>query len=124
MGELARLGLDAQKVFSGVGACSPRCPEAPPVRSLAACDPPGATDLRVRSGQHDRDDTQPWLYPSRQRLVETVPRCRGKVTTMMGALSLDSMFAMTTVEGGTKSEVFLTFAAAQAHPCAAARRYR
>lgn len=38
-----------------------------------------------------------------------VPRNRGTVTTMIGALTLGGLTAMMTVEGGTDSEVFNTY---------------
>jgi transposase len=47
--------------------------------------------------------------PAGERTHDTVPRNRGTVTTMLGAITLKGMTAMMTVEGGTTSEVFETF---------------
>lgn len=47
--------------------------------------------------------------PRGERVVEAVPRNRGSVTTMLGALTVSGLLAMMTVEGGTDEEVFLTF---------------
>ena len=47
--------------------------------------------------------------PVGQRVQEYVPRNRGTVTTMIGALTLTGLVAMMTVEGGTDAEVFETF---------------
>ena len=44
-----------------------------------------------------------------ERAHDKVPRNRGTVTTMLGAITLEGMTAMMTVEGGTTSEVFETF---------------
>jgi transposase len=44
-----------------------------------------------------------------QRVEESVPRNRGTVTTMLGALSLAGVIAMMTIEGGTDTEVFSAF---------------
>lgn len=46
---------------------------------------------------------------SGERAHDKVPRNRGTVTTMIGAITLEGMTAMMTVEGGTSSEVFETF---------------
>lgn len=47
--------------------------------------------------------------PEGERAQDVVPRNRGTVTTMLGALSLDGICAMMTIEGGTSSEVFRAF---------------
>ena len=41
--------------------------------------------------------------------LDVVPRNRGTVTTMIGALSTDGMSAMMTVKGGTNADVFHSF---------------
>jgi transposase len=47
--------------------------------------------------------------PSGQRLVDHVPRNRGTVLTMIGALTADGIEAMMTNIGGTSGEVFESF---------------
>jgi transposase len=47
--------------------------------------------------------------PKGMRLVEAVPRNRGRVTTVLGALCLTGMVAHMLVEGGTSGEVFERF---------------
>lgn len=47
--------------------------------------------------------------PKGQRLVEAVPRNRGRVTTILGALTLQGLVAHMTVQGGTSGEVFERF---------------
>lgn len=47
--------------------------------------------------------------PVGQRLYDAVPRNRGRVTTMIGALGWRGLQALMTVEGGTTKEVFLRF---------------
>jgi transposase len=44
-----------------------------------------------------------------ERVLGQVPRNRGKVLTMIGALTLEGVEALMTVEGGTSGEVFLRF---------------
>ncbi|MEN0067220.1 MAG: IS630 family transposase [Myxococcota bacterium] len=44
-----------------------------------------------------------------QRVHDDVPRNRGKVTTLIGALTLEGLTAVMTVEGGTSSEVFIAY---------------
>ncbi len=44
-----------------------------------------------------------------QKVVDAVPRNRGTVTTMLGALCATGLLAMMTVEGGTDEDVFLMF---------------
>lgn len=44
-----------------------------------------------------------------ERAHDVVPRNRGTVTTMLGALTLDGISALMTIEGGTSSEVFQAF---------------
>lgn len=47
--------------------------------------------------------------PCGERALGTVPRNRGDVTTMIGALDIRGVRAMMTVEGATDAEVFETF---------------
>jgi transposase len=47
--------------------------------------------------------------PQGLRLVQAVPRNRGRVTTILGALSTVGMVAHMTVDGGTRGEVFERF---------------
>jgi transposase len=47
--------------------------------------------------------------PEGQRLKEAVPRNRGRVTTLIGALTLKGMLAHMLVEGGTSGDVFVRF---------------
>ncbi len=47
--------------------------------------------------------------PRGQRVRDAVPRNRGTVTTMLGALTLAGLVAMMTVEGGTDAQVFAAF---------------
>ena len=47
--------------------------------------------------------------PCGERAHGTVPRNRGEVTTMLGALDIRGVRAMMTVEGATDAEVFETF---------------
>lgn len=47
--------------------------------------------------------------PRGQRACDNVPRNRGTVTTMLGALTLDGMSALMTIRGGTDEAVFLAW---------------
>ena len=47
--------------------------------------------------------------PRGTRCVDHVPRNRGTVTTVVGAMRSTGMTALTTIEGGTSSEVFLAY---------------
>jgi transposase len=47
--------------------------------------------------------------PRGQRVEDTIPRNRGTVTTMIGALTLAGLVAVMTVEGATDADVFLAF---------------
>jgi transposase len=47
--------------------------------------------------------------PRGQRVHDWVPRNRGTVTTMVGAMALTGLLAIMTVEGGTDEEVFEAF---------------
>ncbi len=44
--------------------------------------------------------------PRGEGIVDVIPRNRGAVTTMIGALTLDGLTAMMTIEGGTDADVF------------------
>jgi len=47
--------------------------------------------------------------PKGQRMHETVPRNRGTVLTIIGALTTQGLTAVMTVEGGTSGDVFLAY---------------
>lgn len=47
--------------------------------------------------------------PIGERVVGRVPRCRGVVTTILGAISLAGVVALMTIEGATTGEVFTAF---------------
>ncbi len=47
--------------------------------------------------------------PSGERVVGIVPRNRGTVLTVVGAVALDGVRAMMAYEGGTSAEAFLQF---------------
>ena len=47
--------------------------------------------------------------PRGQRVVDDVPRNRGTVTTILGALCITGIVSVMTVEGATDSEVFCAF---------------
>lgn len=47
--------------------------------------------------------------PRGEPVTEAVPRNRGDVTTMIGALCMTGLLAMMTVEGGTDAAVFYAF---------------
>lgn len=47
--------------------------------------------------------------PRGQRSHETVPRSRGTVLTVIGALTMNGLTAVMTVEGGTSGDVFLAY---------------
>lgn len=44
-----------------------------------------------------------------ERAHDSVPRNRGTVTTMLGAITVEGITAMMTIEGGTCAEVFTVF---------------
>ena len=48
--------------------------------------------------------------PKGERALGKVPRCRGVVTTILGALTLAGVTALMTIEGATCGEVFSAFA--------------
>ena len=47
--------------------------------------------------------------PRGERLIGRVPRNRGAVTTVLGAIARRGLTALMTVEGGTSRDVFMTF---------------
>jgi transposase len=47
--------------------------------------------------------------PRGQRVIDHVPRNRGEILTMIGALTTRGLGAMMTVEGGTSGEVFVSY---------------
>jgi transposase len=47
--------------------------------------------------------------PRGERLEDRVPRNRGDVITMIGALTTEGLTAMMTIEGGTSGDVFATY---------------
>ena len=47
--------------------------------------------------------------PRGQRAVDTTPRNRGTVISMIGSLSIDGMGPLMTIEGGTSGDVFLMY---------------
>ncbi len=47
--------------------------------------------------------------PRGQTVTEAVPRNRGAVTTMLGALGITGLLAIMTIEGGTDADVFYAF---------------
>lgn len=49
------------------------------------------------------------LAPRGERYPEAVPRNRGTVTTIIGALGLRGMFALMSLEGGTSGDAFLAY---------------
>lgn len=61
------------------------------------------------SGSHIAMTREHAWAPVGTRAYGRVPRNRGRVLTMLGALSLDGVAAMMTVEGGTTRDVFLRF---------------
>lgn len=54
--------------------------------------------------------TRDWARaPVGERATGAVPRNRGTVTTILGAIAMDGLRAMMTIEGGTTAEVFDAF---------------
>jgi transposase len=51
-----------------------------------------------------------------QRVVGHVPRNRGTVTTVLGAMALDGIRALMTIEGATTADVFEAFVASMLVP--------
>lgn len=78
------------------------------VEGIQACDPERLIFLD-ESGSHVAMTRSHAWAPKGQRAPGIVPRNRGTVTTMLGALSIDGIEAIMTVEGGTTAAVFLQF---------------
>ncbi|MDP2307462.1 MAG: IS630 family transposase [Pseudomonadota bacterium] len=74
-------------------------PEVVPAR-LVFIDESGSTVAMTRT--HARS-------PRGERTSEAVPRNRGTVTTILGALTVDGLQATMTVEGGTDGDVFAAY---------------
>ena len=108
--ELHRLGMTGKKSL----VASERCKEGVEVQHKAfveriqACDPERLIFLDESGSHVAMTRTQAWA-PKGRRAPGIVPRNRGTVTTMLGALSIDGIEAMMTVEGGTTAAVFLQF---------------
>lgn len=78
------------------------------VEQMQACDPERLIFIDESGSHVAMTRTHGW-GPIGQRVHGVVPRNRGRVTTMLGALSIDGVEAMMTVEGGTTAAVFLKF---------------
>lgn len=78
------------------------------VRRIQSCDPERLIFLDESGSNIAMTRTQAWA-PRGQRAHGVIPRNRGTVTTMLGALSIDGIEAMMTVEGGTTAAVFIKF---------------
>lgn len=73
--------------------------------------PPSRLVFIDESGSHISMTRAYARAPSGVRAVGRVPRNRGRVLTMIGALCRKGFRAMMTIEGGTTGEVFLHFVA-------------
>jgi hypothetical protein len=63
------------------------------------------------SGSHIAMTPATGWCPRGERLADVVPRNRGTVRTMLGALNVrDGLTAVMTVEGGTSGDVFFAYA--------------
>lgn len=78
------------------------------VAQIQACDPERLIFIDESGSNIAMTRTRAWA-PRGERAVGVVPRNRGRVTTMLGALSIDGIEALMTVEGGTTAAVFLRF---------------
>lgn len=78
------------------------------VEQMQACDPERLIFIDESGSHVAMTRTHGW-GPIGKRVHGVVPRNRGRVTTLLGALSIDGVEAMMTVEGGTTAEVFLKF---------------
>lgn len=78
------------------------------IEQIQACDPDRLIFLD-ESGSNIAMTRTHARAPRGERARGVVPRNRGRVTTMLGALSIDGIEAMMTVEGGTTAPVFLKF---------------
>jgi transposase len=78
------------------------------VTEVAAVEP-GQLVFLDESGSNISMAREYGRSPRGERIVERVPRNRGTVTTMIGALALNGLRALMTNEGGTSKEVFMRF---------------
>jgi transposase len=78
------------------------------VEQIQACDPEHLIFLDESGSHIAMTRTHAWA-PRGARAPGIVPRNRGRVTTMLGAISIDGIEALMTVEGGTNAAVFLKF---------------
>ncbi|WP_245913950.1 IS630 family transposase [Nannocystis exedens] len=78
------------------------------VAQMQSCDPERLIFLDESGSHISMTRARAWA-PRGKRAHGVVPRNRGRVTTMLGALSIDGIEAMMTVEGGTTAKVFLEF---------------
>lgn len=75
---------------------------------IHACDPERLIFIDESGSHISMTRTRAWA-PKGVRAFGRVPRNRGRVTTMIGALSIDGIEAVMTVQGGTTAPVFLKF---------------
>lgn len=75
---------------------------------IHACDPERLIFIDESGSHISKTRTRAWA-PKGVRAFGRVPRNRGRVTTMLAALSIDGIEALMTVEGGTSAPVFLKF---------------
>lgn len=78
------------------------------IERMQRCDPERLIFLDESGSHTSMTRRQAWA-PKGERARCILPRNRGRVTTMLGALSIDGIEAMMTVEGGTTAGVFLKF---------------
>ncbi len=78
------------------------------VETLATIDPERLVFLD-ESGAHIAMTRDYARAPRGQRVVGKVPRNRGTVLTMLGAIALDGVRALMTREGATSGDVFETY---------------
>lgn len=78
------------------------------IEQIQACDPERLIFIDESGSHVAMTRTHGW-GPLGQRVHGIVPRNRGRVTTMLGALSIDGIEAMMTVQGGTTADVFRAF---------------
>jgi len=73
-------------------------------RKIQGCDPERLIFIDESSSHIAMTRTQAWA-PRGERAHGIVPRNRGKVTTMLGAMSIDGIKATMTVKDGTTAVV-------------------
>ncbi|SFE46812.1 DDE superfamily endonuclease [Nannocystis exedens] len=78
------------------------------VAQMQSCDPERLIFLDESGSHISMTRARAWA-PRGKRAHGVVPRNRGRVTTMLGALSIDGIEAMMAVECGTTAKVFLEF---------------